>query len=254
MNAEKLRFSFRTMDCDWNKLEKIAHFVHTSCLQLARQRCDQFSLSDLTYITLKTKPIILWNRKTTAKTFTEIDSPPRSLLGDYSHDTSLGQLIFKMETCLPAELRAIIYGQSSRLFRSLLVCSQNLYGYEHKTKCIESSITTSYPFLNCCSIKKIGVNTVDIFGKSYLSDIGIGLDQNWDKEISLDDNQVQGVQVSMGIYGVVALWVLYTDGSASAWLGGSAQRWVIVYNGHDLKLLQAHSDVRLLSIYITVIS
>lgn len=238
---------FSGSNCYYGWPERMAKLVHISCLQLARKMIPSLTVQTLVKITQRTQPIISWKHMVITMGPAQPLSawPPLSAL---SRNTELGNLVHDLQSWLPDDLQYLLSQYVSGLFRQLTNC---LWLLNHVMESIRldeptqqmqlSSVTQ--PLVDCQLIQKLGVDTVSILGETCLARVGSEATVSYEKEICIADGAVSGLQVAFGSYGVVALRVLYPDGSTSAWLGGEQRRRFVTYRGKDLRLLRASSDV-----------
>lgn len=164
---------------------------------------------------------------------------------ELSNETDLGRLISQVKECLPVELQNMISQHLSGLFRCLGNCLLTLSHVMGPTRPHDPGQPGCVfrPLLNCQLFDRLGAHTVNVLGETCLARIGSDVPVDYDHVIALEYQDVTGVQVAFGRYGIVALRVLYIDGSTSPWLGGSQKKRFITCRGNDLRLLQAVSDV-----------
>lgn len=93
-------------------------------------------------------------------------------------------------------------------------------------------------------VKSLWVRISNIFGRGYISEIGV--DQSGDDVLSVpvSSRQVAGMRFALGRFGLRALRVLYDDGSKSAWLGDTSGSWFGNIRGTQLRNLHVTADVR----------
>jgi hypothetical protein len=93
----------------------------------------------------------------------------------------------------------------------------------------------------------LGINQSTILGQRTICEVGAETTrQDWDSTIGLNNGiAVTGVQLSFGLYGLVAIKVLYGDGSESDWLGGTARLFYRTLRTRDLRRMRVKFDVSL---------
>jgi hypothetical protein len=68
------------------------------------------------------------------------------------------------------------------------------------------------------TIERLGITTMDIMGENCITTIGCD-SREWDEVIEIKfHTDIDGIQSSLGSYRLVALRILYADGSVSPWL------------------------------------
>lgn len=168
--------------------------------------------------------------------------PPSS---DLSGSTALRELLRRIEMKLPAELQSLIFIYISGLFRGLSDAFLTLQEIQFHKTTREPCRVSSQPFLGSGVLASIGLDTVGLFGETYLKRVG---DPNsrisFDHEVLVCPRRAfRGLQVAIGTYGVTDLRIIYHDCSFSPWGGNLGHKWVTTYLGPDLRHLRVVSDV-----------
>lgn len=224
------------------------NFVHLHCYKLAKKSIPALTVHDLVRIGRLTSTILPWTLSPALSNV--IFQVPESVLSDdASSDGDLGRLLTSMHKRLPLELQYHILSDTPDFFQSSLAGETNLkqvYPFRAVNNKDKAGVVT-YPLSDVSVIKKLGANTVNILGDACFTEIGTG-ERTWKHEISIRDVKIQAIQVTFGLYGAVALRILYEDGMPSEWLGETQGRWYKRCKGSELQNLKTYSDVRMMHI------
>lgn len=210
--------------CDSCDRSSPANFVHLACYKVAKQILPDLLVEDLWRFARLTRPISLEDflprspAPVSPRSMAHFSSLP------LNGETELGQLIAEIRNRLPLELERIILDRPHRLFRSLtkcidIVCSHREFLRHQPLP--EHEFEAQGPFQMIWNPTILGVTTMSIMGQTCITAIGANTTRTWDLEIQLpaDTTTIAGIQTAYGTFGVMALRVLYKDGSLSPWVG-----------------------------------
>ncbi|KAG9250974.1 uncharacterized protein F5Z01DRAFT_753116 [Emericellopsis atlantica] len=251
LQQAKLMLCYGCSDCD---LERTANIVHIPCLQAARSKIPRLSVRQLCDMAWLLRPMLAWyNAGQVFPRQNPITRLPRD--SDIS-STELGSFLRDMRAKLPLDIERLICDKIPHgLFSSLSGCLQTISSLE-KNGWLEDgvrarkSLFTLMPFENTPSPKSIGCDVVNILTENYIARITVNESvQSSQQSIQLLNRPMEGVQYAIGMYGMLALRICYTDKAVSAWLGEPPRKWIRFIRGSDLSKLEARSDGhRLLSL------
>lgn len=221
--------------------------MHIQCYKLAQSLSPHnLSAQKVMQLAQFARPLI---SPTCLPVHREQTNPPPVPLSSHiklRYDTDVGRLIAEMERRLPLELQQMVFSHIPLISQSLTRCFETVNSYfpaSRRRPPRNMEQLTYRPLQNCLEIKQLGVNIVNILGEPCISEIGSD-SQGWHCEIQVSDVPVDGIQVALGSYGLIALRVLYADASKSPWLGGqSSRRWYQTFRG-SLQDLKVMFDVR----------
>ena len=232
-------------DCD---LEHTANVVHIPCLQVAKSRTPGLSVRQLCDVAWLLRPVLAWYNA--GQVF-----PRQNSITQLPHDsdilsTELGSLLRDTRVRLPLDIERLVCDRiPAGLFSSLSGCLQTLSSLEDNGWLEErvharKPLVAFMPFGETPTPESIGCDTVNILGDICVARIAVGESARSSQQaIRLLDRPIEGVQYALGIYGMTALRICYTDKSVSAWLGRLPQKWIRFVRGSDLSKLEARSDV-----------
>lgn len=141
----------------------------------------------------------------------------------------------------------MIYSHVSGLFESL-VRSWSVFD-NHRRLLLDpeycQASPKAWPLVGSGQIKTLHANAETLIGETCLTSIGANheSEKSCYDMITVASLPIRGLHVALGMYGVVGLRILYTDGSKSAWLGSARCKWCVTYEGHELERLQILFDV-----------
>lgn len=259
-------------DCDQctGQRRHSCHFVHSHCFQLA----SKFFPSTFSFARLLTAA--RHGRTLKAGVHMRPDHAHAASAHDayFQHagdkETDLGRLLSAVSQKLPPELQSMIYGDADGdlWLKSIHGCVWNLNLYFRQffeTQAVDYTENILFPLLGSPELKFIGINQISILGQLTICAVGTAGEQSaeqqtpeqqaaelqtarqqWDSTILLPaDLAVTGLQLSFGLYGLVAMKVLYGNGTESDWLGGSARTFYRTLQTRDLKRMRVKYDVSL---------
>lgn len=217
-SEEQLEFCRCRSACTQCTAENTVNFVHAPCLQLIMTKVTSMSRqSFLSKILQLTRPLLPWNQACLAM------RPSYSYSSSFpslDKDTSLGNLMAVIETMLPIEVQITIYSYVSGLFESLVRSWSVFDNHRRIVMALDDHRVSSMtlPLVGSGQIKTLHANAETILGETCLTGIGANHDSEkfFYKMIPVTSLPIQGVQVTLGMYGVVGLRILYVDGSESA--------------------------------------
>jgi hypothetical protein len=244
MQKDSNPFCFAPSGCANCDMMKTMNFAHYDCFQRAQKEVPEFSFSHLPRLARMAQP--LWTWKVACKLTANLISPLRAGLPDnLSTGTSLGKLVAEVRAILPLELQGYVCDETTGLFQALTKSSLTAYNFARHLDCINDGLRAYCPLPDAKSLTGIGANVATVLGEPCLEQVGVANEtQSFDVQIEFDrEKAVYGFQVSIGMYGVVGLRVLYLDNTTSAWLGLGGRRWTVTLKGGDLTRLRVLFDV-----------
>lgn len=232
-------------DCD---LEHAANVVHIPCLQVARLKIPRLSVRQLCDVAWLLRPVLAWYNA--GQVFPRQNSITQLPHGSEILSTELGSLLKDVRAKLPVDIERLVCDKiPTGLFSSLSGCLQTLSSLEDNGWLEEGAharkpLLAFMPFEEAPKPERIGCDTVRILGETCVARIAVGEStQSSQQAIRLLDRPIEGVQYALGMYGMTALRICYTDKSVSAWLGRLPQKWIRFVRGSDLSKLEGRSDV-----------
>lgn len=230
-----------------------ANFAHVDCYQLARQLIPTLSVHDLVLLARLTRTILPCHVMP-ARSSSQVDLTTIPLLGmddasatppdGKASEASLSRILGSIRRSMPAELKQMVFDQTTDLFRALIDCAKHLRASHAllSTFKAKNPDARTLPLSDAAPTDTLGVNMVTIRDEACVLDLGYG-EGVWDHKISITGAEIDGIEVSYGTYGVTAMRFLYRDGSNSPWLGGRSRKFVKFSRGVHLERLQAAFDV-----------
>lgn len=228
-----------------------ANLIHASCLQLLKAKANprgiEISAEFLCRAARMLRPTLEWRR---AVAILDVQASPSQFPPlDGPHSTELSILVSSIQKKLPLEIQGMILDclPSHCLFYPLSRCLEVLETINFdrilKANLPFSEFTTKYPFpIDQPSPVRLSATTVNILGEECLATIGT--QANTMLGLSVGQAKIRGLQYAMGSYGVVALRLLYEDGTRSGWMGQSIRKWVATIRGKEMASLNFMTDVR----------
>ncbi|KAH8587321.1 hypothetical protein B0O99DRAFT_401865 [Bisporella sp. PMI_857] len=142
-------------------------------------------------------------------------------------------IALKLFVQLPPEIRSIIstYFQPS-LTSSLFTAKKTLL--LDSAQCLRRTVVERNNIVN-----SLWVRERSVFNEQYISSIAF----NKTEGMPVRTTEFKGLKFTIGRYGLRALSILYTDGSASAWLGSPTNGWTGIMYGNDISELHVLHDV-----------
>lgn len=238
-------------DCDQCARQRRhgAHFIHGHCFQLARRFFrETFSFARLVTAaryaqTVKAGVHMRLDRVHAASVFEAYFATT----GDKS--TTLGQLLSTVSRQLPPELQTMVNGHMEGWVRSIHGCMFNLdFHFRRFFEDQPADFTESvlFPLAGSPELQILGLKQTSILGQPTICEVGAAAGEDWHHTLELDpDLAVTGLQLSFGLYGLVAVKVLYENGTESDWLGGSTRRFYRTLQTRDLRRMRVTFDVSL---------
>lgn len=239
--------------CRWNldcaecarSRSKSVHYAHLDCYKLAYNLYPALSLDHL--------ELIAKFGSTVLPGVMMPPSPPAPTANGHqiffsnkrNQGTELGQLMATVIGQLPIELQHMIWSHTGALLKSISTCIWNLH---HQFRPYLTADIDKYPEVSSFplsvgpKIERLGVKMINILGEDTIAEIGTGA-QDWHHHISVANVKVNALQTSFGTHGLVAVRVLYEDGSKSPWVGGHSRKWFRTCKGSDLKRMRVTFDV-----------
>lgn len=256
-------------ECRRCRPDDAVDYAHAACVQLARARAtavvgdhDRDGGLLLQRIARYARPLLPWDHAVALAGLDRRDCHAFSPIGaDLLSKTDLAQLLGRIESLLPLELRDLVYDNTSCLFNSLSSSSCTLSRYQTALLDHQSSRQgalagpgplsphATYPLRDFSAMGRIGASFVRILDEVCLADIGIPSASEssesstpFEQVIDIDGEEFRGFQYSIGAYGIVALRLLYSDGRSSQWLGEGPGRWTTTFEATNLRRVRAVSD------------
>ncbi|CAH0054016.1 unnamed protein product [Clonostachys solani] len=239
------------LDCHRRRyLGSNAHLVHIPCLQLAHIRLPRLCIRTLCRIGQILRPVVGW--RDSVRLFGR--QPMSSFLSQCSlRPTELGAVIQQIQQRLSIEIQMMVCEfLPEGLFSSLATCSETVRWLVEQEfadfTALGPCLAPKSPLTSVHDVEALAASVRDVLGESYLAGLQASpLQGAQNYQIQLSRQDVLGLHVLLGRYGVVGTRVRYQDGSVSPWLGQSVSKWGYFIRGHDLKRLQVQSDVRQLT-------
>lgn len=247
-NLVSCRWHRGCADCPRSRSRSV-HYVHDHCYKLASQLFSGISLDQLNLVARFAKTTLpgvmmpLSPAVSPSGLSVGVDLLPPSSQ-DPDERTGLDSIIRAISKRLPTEVQYMIWEYADPFLKSISTCIWNLHSaYRPYLEAEHSRFEprTSCPLSETVKIDRLGVNMVHVLGEDNVSEVGTG-PQKWQYEIAVADANVDGIQASFGSHGLVALRLLYQDGSTSPWVGGLARKWFRTFRNIDINALSVVSD------------
>lgn len=247
-------------------------FSHADCWKVA-QRHD-IDVNQLYTFAMQTQPLLPWKG----------DGPHTRLwgffncVGTLNTETELGEFLVEISRRLPPELHEDILADLQRSagykvrnicmdaaeFETMLKAGEVLFtrlaAVESQVVPTLKSISSRTTLVNLLPLKApaslpdqfmsnvrdtfLWIRPTNIFGRAYISEVGVGQRRSGVLSIPLSQNQITGLRFALGKFGVRAIRILYDGGSKSAWLGDPSGCWFGNVPGTNIRDLATTADVR----------
>jgi hypothetical protein len=245
LQKANLMLCYGCPDCG---LERTANVVHIPCLQFARSRIPRLSVRKLCDLAWLLRRELAWYN---AGQFFPRQNTITQLPNDSDLvSTELRSFLRDIRTKLPLDIERLVCDKLlPGLFSSLSGCLQTSShldnnGWLEEEFRARKALLAFMPFEGTPTTKRIGCHTVNILGEICVARITVNESaQSSQQVIQLLDKPIEGVQYALGMYGMIALRICYTDKSVSTWLGRTPRKWIRFVRGSDLSKLEARSDV-----------
>lgn len=232
----------------------VLNMSHTVCLGLAQARGVTVGTEEVSALARRLRPLFEWSEHVGGSVLPKTLRKRRdqegamALLSKCDGATDLGGLLLQIQARLPPEVIDLIMEDVYGLIHQLALCSSTI----HCIACYPSILHAANLWQEketqiSSQISKLGVNTIEIFGETYITSVGASGAVLYEQEVIVDEaRELYGVQIGYGTRGVSALRVLYGHGPPSLWLGdGPAVRTANRLEMNELHSLKVIDDVSL---------
>ena len=240
--------------------EDAVFVAHSACWKVAQR--SGVSSARLYDFAASTTPLSPWARNAHAPIFVS------ELVGALNHGTPLGGLLVEMAGRLPEELHREIMGEVEDHVVSLLRHGKTS-GEEYNVLQNEPGVLftrlatvqgsalplihrglqdahSHVPGKDSDELQTIYIRTVELFGQSYLSEVGFNGTVGNAMSVPVRSEDIRAVRFALGRFGLRGLRVLYADGSSSSWLGSTSGCWIGNVEGYSLRDLEVLAEVLVL--------
>jgi hypothetical protein len=215
--------------------KKIAYLVHLSCWKLVNvtnTNPTSFSIYEFAHSTypLFEPKYAVEDRDTTVIDFAN------PFVGTNAQ-TELGRLLSSLSQ-LPVEIQLAISELCTSSLVSSLLSAVNISS-TLLSKFKDSPGQTTFDLISNDVIDTIYTESISIFGLRFLSLLRFGDPRG----VLLKRSAAKGIKFVLGRYGLLALSILYANGTTSPWVGDTKNGWFGVIYGHDIGRLRILQDV-----------
>lgn len=246
--------------CGYCFPEKSLFIAHWDCWRVV-QASDNISTENLHEFALRTMPLALSRSEPHA---------PLSLFDlaqCINRETSLGRFIMNILDRIPPELHPKImreaqldalsfqhYGNmNDHQYKALLTSPSVLFtrlatvqlSTLPRLRSGFAEVTTYVPGKDNYPIQTMHIIPVDIFGATYIAEVGFSAGREAPPGIQVRSEEIRGVRFALGRFGLRGLRLLYADGSDSRWLGSTSGCWYGNVRGKSIRDLHVVTEVRL---------
>lgn len=251
LTDRKLRICEEGLGCANCDPQDSINFVHFLCWKLARRLEPDICIKGLVQLARLASPTFCWPPITPVGTESRRHHLPTRLASfpNLCCDTDLGGLLANIGKRMPFEIQRIIFSYFPAILQSMIRCLAHTSEYGSVLRSQQarpSQLVTCGSLKNVPTIRRLGITTLNVMGENCITKIGSD-SRDWEEEIQVTTTTpIYGIQSCLGSYGLVALRILYVDGSKFPWLGlngGASRRWFMLCKGDDLHSIQTSFDV-----------
>jgi hypothetical protein len=219
------------------KGEKIAYLIHLSCWKMVNilikkpSSLSIYEFAQSTYPLFEPKFIAEGGDDCIATDFTKT-------VGGSSPQTEVGRLLSSL-SLLPAEIRLAVSAQCTlNLLLSLLTVANTSSALLNKFE--DNPGQTTFDLVSNDVVDTLYTQSTSNLGRRFLSLLRF----NHPRGMPLERSAAKGIKFAIGRYGLLALSILYANGTVSPWIGDTKNGWFGVIYGQDIGCLRILQDVR----------